>query len=144
MEEGNRQEGLSLCAASVATPPRDPSEPWMSLLILQPSPFYNINCSYCYLPNRTSNQKMTMEVLEASIQRVVEADLLRDSLTIIWHAGEPLAVPLHWYRKAFEIIARTVPSQHPHPPCHPIQRASFKRRLVRFYSGTAYFHRLEH
>ena len=35
------------------TLPDDPLQPWISLLVLQPSPFCNINCDYCYLPNRS-------------------------------------------------------------------------------------------
>ena len=92
------------------TPSRDLNEPSISLLVLQPSPFCNINCSYCYLPDRTSKQKMTMEVLEATITRILEADLIQNELSIIWHAGEPLAVPIYWYRAAFEIIRRLIPN----------------------------------
>lgn len=108
MEQSNFEEGTSRHVP--ATPLRDP---WISLLVLQPSPFCNINCSYCYLPNRSSNQKMSMEIVEAAIHRVLQGGLIRDELNIIWHAGEPLAVPINWYRSAFEVIQRTIPKQIP-------------------------------
>lgn len=84
-------------------------EPWISLLVLQPSPFCNINCDYCYLPNRTSTKRMAMPVLENAIARTFASDLVRGDLTIIWHAGEPLAVPISWYEEAFAIIQRVAP-----------------------------------
>ena len=34
------------------------------LLVLQPTPFCNINCDYCYLPNRTDTRRMDFAVLE--------------------------------------------------------------------------------
>ena len=69
-------------------------EPWATLLVLQASPFCNINCDYCYLPNRTSTRRMSMQVLASAIEKTYASDLVRGELTIIWHAGEPLAVPI--------------------------------------------------
>ena len=74
-------------------------EPWATLLVLQASPFCNINCDYCYLPNRTSTRRMSMPVLASAIEKTYASDLVRGELTIIWHAGEPLAVPIAWYKK---------------------------------------------
>ncbi|HEY5813034.1 MAG TPA: cyclophane-forming radical SAM/SPASM peptide maturase GrrM/OscB [Terrimicrobiaceae bacterium] len=85
-------------------------DPWVTLLVLQASPFCNINCDYCYLPNRMSTRRMTMEVLEEAIHKTYAADLVRGELTIVWHAGEPLALPIGWYTEALEIIARAAPS----------------------------------
>lgn len=85
-------------------------EPWISLLVLQPSPFCNINCDYCYLPNRTSTRRMPMEVLKSAIEKTFASDLVRGELTIIWHAGEPLAVPLSWYQEAFALIRAATPA----------------------------------
>lgn len=51
-----------------------------------------------------------MEILEAAIHRLLEADLIKDELHVVWHAGEPLAVPIRWYRAAFDIIRRLVPA----------------------------------
>ena len=84
--------------------------PWISLLVLQPSPFCNIDCDYCYLPNRTVKKRMALEVVSATIERVFAAGLVIGPLTIIWHAGEPLAVPISFYEKAFEEIRRKAPS----------------------------------
>jgi uncharacterized protein len=86
--------------------PDDPLQPWISLLVLQPSPFCNINCDYCYLPNRSSKKRMPLGIVGATIEKVFEADLVLGPLTVIWHAGEPLAVPISYYEQAFDEIRR--------------------------------------
>ncbi|MGB8464086.1 MAG: hypothetical protein WCE49_04020 [Terrimicrobiaceae bacterium] len=50
-------------------PPKPEIHPWATLLVLQASPFCNIDCDYCYLPNRTSTHRMTMHVLESAIEK---------------------------------------------------------------------------
>jgi len=83
----------------------------MGLLVIQPSPFCNINCDYCYLPNRTDTRRMDFAVLEKVMEKVWNSGLATAPFSLLWHAGEPLAVPMNWYEKAFEIIAR-------HPKAH--------------------------
>ena len=90
--------------------PFDPLQPWISLLVLQPSPFCNIDCDYCYLPNRTSKKRMPLEIVAATIEKVFGAELVLGPLTVIWHAGEPLAVPISYYEQAFEEIRRKMPA----------------------------------
>ncbi len=89
--------------------PDDPLHPWISLLVLQPSPFCNINCDYCYLPNRASKKRMPLEVVAATIEKVYNAELVSGPLTVVWHAGEPLAVPISYYEQAFDEIRRRAP-----------------------------------
>ncbi len=89
--------------------PGEQLDPWITILVLQPSPFCNINCDYCYLPNRTSTRRMTMDVLEASIEKTFASGLVKGDLTLIWHAGEPLAVPISWYEEAIATIRRIIP-----------------------------------
>ena len=76
----------------------------LGLLVIQPSPFCNINCDYCYLPDRQNTRRMDFSVLEKVMERVFESGLVQHPFTILWHAGEPLAVPLSWYEEAFRII----------------------------------------
>lgn len=70
------------------------------LLILQPTPFCNLRCDYCYLPHRDDKARMSLDTVRASVRRLAEAGLLGDSLTVVWHAGEPLAVPPDFYEAA--------------------------------------------
>jgi uncharacterized protein len=73
----------------------------LALLVLQPTPFCNLDCRYCYLPDRDNRTRMSHRTLEAALRRVVEAEIITESLAIVWHAGEPLAVPRTWYQTAF-------------------------------------------
>lgn len=76
----------------------------LGVLVIQASPFCNINCDYCYLPNRTSTVRMDFEVLRKVMQKVADSGIAEHEFEILWHAGEPLAVPQKWYEEAFEII----------------------------------------
>lgn len=71
------------------------------LLVLQGTPFCNIDCDYCYLPDRGVKARMPMATVRESVRWVFENSLGRDDLTIIWHAGEPLTLPRTWYEEAF-------------------------------------------
>jgi len=82
--------------------------PSARLLILQPTPFCNIDCDYCYLPDRNATQRMSMETVRLAAQRLLDDGLAGAELTVVWHAGEPLAVPVDYYRQAFEIVRRVL------------------------------------
>jgi uncharacterized protein len=78
------------------------------LLILQPTPFCNLDCDYCYLPNRDSRARMSLDTIRQIAQRLLDDGLLGQVLTVIWHAGEPLIMPRSYYEAAFSIIAETI------------------------------------
>jgi uncharacterized protein len=48
---------------------------------------------------------MSTSVLTQAIERVICAGLVGDKLSIVWHAGEPLALPVSFYEEAFAAIA---------------------------------------
>lgn len=77
---------------------------FLGVLVIQPSPFCNINCDYCYLPNRTSTRRMDLPVLEQTMTQVFDSGLVGPPFVLLWHAGEPLAVPVDWYEEAFDLI----------------------------------------
>ena len=70
------------------------------LIIIQGTPFCNIDCKYCYLPNRTNTQRISDEILLAAYERVFSSDLLQGKLRFLWHAGEPLTLPISFYEQA--------------------------------------------
>jgi uncharacterized protein len=73
------------------------------LLVVQPTPFCNIACKYCYLPARGERHRMSDEVLAAVFRRAIVDSDTAHRLTIVWHLGEPLTVPLDFYRSAFDL-----------------------------------------
>ncbi|WP_199826288.1 cyclophane-forming radical SAM peptide maturase AmcB [Streptomyces sp. SBT349] len=63
-------------------------------VIVQPTSFCNLACTYCYLPDRNSRRHMSVDVATA-IARSAEALTAAPEgrrLDLVWHAGEPLAV----------------------------------------------------
>jgi uncharacterized protein len=78
----------------------------LDLLIIQPTPFCNLDCDYCYLPFRQSKQRIQPEILKQIFCRAFESPFIDDRFTIVWHAGEPLVLPIAFYREAIELIVR--------------------------------------
>ncbi|MGE3291715.1 MAG: cyclophane-forming radical SAM/SPASM peptide maturase GrrM/OscB [Geminicoccaceae bacterium] len=70
---------------------------------MQPTPFCNIDCRYCYLPDRARRGRMAFAVLERALARIAESGWLGDRLDIAWHAGEPLVLPLDYYAAALDL-----------------------------------------
>ena len=75
---------------------------------MQPTPFCNLDCTYCYLPHRDDKRRLALATVEAAIGNVMESGLLGDELVVIWHAGEPLVVPPAFYGEAFSRIRSLV------------------------------------
>jgi uncharacterized protein len=85
--------------------------PLIQTVVLQPTPFCNINCRYCYLPQRDATIVMPLETIIALFEKIFASGWSSPCLTIIWHAGEPLVLPISYYEAAFEAIeARCPPS----------------------------------
>jgi uncharacterized protein len=78
----------------------------LDLLVIQPTPFCNLDCSYCYLPDRANKRRIAEATLERIFQRVTESDLVTRPYTVVWHAGEPLVLPPTFYERAFALAAR--------------------------------------
>jgi uncharacterized protein len=78
----------------------------LELLVIQPTPFCNLDCDYCYLPSRSDRQRLSMELLEAALERVLESPYVQGDFTLLWHAGEPLTLPIAFYDDAGERIRR--------------------------------------
>lgn len=81
------------------------------LIVLQPTPYCNINCDYCYLQNRNDRTLMPDAVLEA-VRDKLFAQMSPDAgPTIVWHAGEPTVAPVSWYERAYEMLRPVTPAE---------------------------------
>jgi uncharacterized protein len=79
------------------------------LIVLQPTPYCNIRCTYCYLGNRDDRRLMADSVIEA-IREKIFANLAPDAApTVVWHAGEPTAAPISWYEHAYKRLRDVTP-----------------------------------
>jgi uncharacterized protein len=91
-------------------PSPEPIAPRIGLLVIQPTPFCNIDCSYCYLPDRRSKAMVTTETLFNLFSQVFASGWVGDHLSVVWHAGEPMVAPVRFYRDAFRMIERIRPA----------------------------------
>jgi uncharacterized protein len=82
----------------------------MELLVVQPTPFCNIDCAYCYLPNRDSRAVLSEQTLANLFSQVFGSGWCHGQISVVWHAGEPLVLPIAFYRRAFAIIADLKPA----------------------------------
>ncbi|MEL6555608.1 MAG: cyclophane-forming radical SAM/SPASM peptide maturase GrrM/OscB [Cyanobacteria bacterium J06621_11] len=74
------------------------------MVVIQPTSFCNLDCDYCYLPNRHLRNRLSLDLLEPIFKAVFTSRFLKEEVTICWHAGEPLAAGLAFYKAAFEKI----------------------------------------
>jgi uncharacterized protein len=79
------------------------------MVVIQPTAFCNIDCAYCYLPNRSDKHVMPQSTVTRLFSELFASGWASPQLTVIWHAGEPLVVPPAYYREAFETIERLRP-----------------------------------
>ena len=81
----------------------------LKLLVLQPTPFCNIACDYCYLPGRGERGRIAWAA-GAALKRVADSGWLGPTLDVAWHAGEPLVVPVDYYAAALELFRQCLPA----------------------------------
>jgi len=84
----------------------------IQLLVVQPTAFCNIDCSYCYLPLRRTKGRMADHILSSISENIVNSEYFDSKSLVLWHAGEPLSIPVQWYHKAYQLFsdARTEPT----------------------------------
>jgi len=85
--------------------------PRIELLVIQPTPFCNIDCRYCYLPERNSKSVVAPTTLLNLFSQVFASGWLQECLSVVWHAGEPMVLPIGFYRDAFRMIDRAKPAE---------------------------------
>jgi uncharacterized protein len=73
------------------------------IVLIQPTPFCNLNCHYCYLPHRSLGKRIGFTTIEQIFKVLFSSAFIEDRVSCLWHAGEPLVLPVDFYRQAFEI-----------------------------------------
>jgi uncharacterized protein len=73
-------------------------------VVVQPTPFCNIACRYCYLPARDVSAVIEQSTVSTLFEKLFATGWTSPELTVIWHAGEPLVVPIAFYQEAFANI----------------------------------------
>ena len=79
------------------------------MVVVQPTAFCNINCTYCYLPDRNNKHVIAQSTVTRLFSEIFATGWACPEITVVWHAGEPLVVPVSFYREAFDAIERMRP-----------------------------------
>ena len=53
---------------------------------------------------------MPFDIVEAAVRFVFDHSLAAPDFAIVWHSGEPLVLPVEWYRQAFASALRGAPA----------------------------------
>jgi uncharacterized protein len=64
--------------------------PVPSYVVMQPTTLCNLDCAYCYLPFRSADRRMTVDVA-AAVAAQVNGWAREGRFSVVWHGGEPLA-----------------------------------------------------
>ena len=73
------------------------------VFMVKPTDFCNLDCTYCYSPNRRRRNVISDEALEGLIRRMLEDFPADHRFQIVWHGSEPMGVGVDFYR---EVTAR--------------------------------------
>jgi uncharacterized protein len=71
-------------------------------LYMQPTTLCNLDCSYCYLPERKLKKQMAPAVAAAVAESLDALPPTKQPIGVKWHCGEPLACPREDFAKLFE------------------------------------------
>jgi len=75
-------------------------------LVMQPTSLCNLDCSYCYLPDRKRRALMSTPVADACAASVWQ-QASAYPVDVVWHGGEPTTTPIEHFRallKPFETL----------------------------------------
>lgn len=73
-------------------------------LIMKITSGCNLRCPYCYTAHTLAKRDiMPIETFKKAIQNI---GVGYDSVSIIYHGGEPLLAPLSWYKESVEVLER--------------------------------------
>jgi uncharacterized protein len=74
------------------------------LIVVQPSSFCNIDCRYCYVPERGDRTRISLDILEQIIRKTLSSKRVANDVRWVWHNGEPLTLGVDFYRSAIQLI----------------------------------------
>ncbi|MDJ0599477.1 MAG: cyclophane-forming radical SAM/SPASM peptide maturase GrrM/OscB [Crocosphaera sp.] len=103
--------------------PESPQLGTINLVVIQPTTFCNLDCDYCYLPDKEAKLQLSADLIEPIFKNIFTSNLLDQGFTVVWHAGEPLTVPISFYELVFKKIDKLNNSinKNPYKILHSIQ-----------------------
>lgn len=86
-------------------------------IIVQPTTLCNLNCTYCYLPDRMKKRDMTPQTARAIALSIPAICSQSGRLEVVWHGGEPLTIG----PRALEDLLE---------PFEPLRKAGLIRHMI--------------
>jgi uncharacterized protein len=83
--------------------------PRIAHVVMQTTPFCNIDCKYCYLPDRRNRVRMDASLVRRLAERVADYQDASEPVKWYWHAGEPLTVGLDHFTACHDAVAEGAP-----------------------------------
>ena len=80
----------------------------IGLVVVQSTSLCNLDCSYCYLPDRQKKRVFDLDLLPLLVRRILESPYAGPEFSLVWHAGEPLTLQTSWYDQATAILQRSL------------------------------------
>ncbi|MGB1417148.1 MAG: cyclophane-forming radical SAM/SPASM peptide maturase GrrM/OscB [Synechococcus sp.] len=80
----------------------------IQLVVVQATSLCNLDCSYCYLPDRQKRRVFDLDLLPLLVRRILESPYAGPEFDLVWHAGEPLTLPTEWYDQATAQLERSL------------------------------------
>lgn len=88
-------------------------------LVVQGTSYCNLDCGYCYLPDRSSRTRLPVATVRRAAQVLAASGLLAGQLDVRWHAGEPLTLEPGYYDEAATVLATALGPRT--SPAHSVQ-----------------------
>jgi uncharacterized protein len=93
-------------STSTAAAAKTPSHFLFDAVVLQPTSLCNLDCAYCYLPNRDKNRKMSPAIAQTVASFLEALPRTPRPFKVLWHSGEPLAAGMGHLEALFEPFAQ--------------------------------------
>lgn len=81
------------------------------LVVLHPTPFCNLNCSYCWAPDRQNTSKIDLDAIRQVLEQAGANDQL-DRLDLCWLTGEPMTMGIDHFKAVVAMYEQIVGDAH--------------------------------
>ncbi len=75
----------------------------INLVVIQPTSLCNLNCKYCYVPNRKNSTLIKPQVLEQIFKKTLSLKFKSPFIEFLWHSGEPMLAGINFYKNVIQL-----------------------------------------
>src|SRR5580765_7496746 len=75
------------------------------LVVFHPTPYCNLDCTYCWAPDKNDQSKMALSVVEKTLENVFHNPSM-EQVDFCWLTGEPLVMGLEYYKSVVTLCKK--------------------------------------